>query len=108
MPLEGHWERQQTPLRWPGGRRGRVVASCLVALAIATVALLVLAAAGRLDTRHASAGCIDVTGPSTTGAGTIHACGDTAVRTCRLAQRERGPATPSLRARCASLHVRRP
>jgi hypothetical protein len=81
MPLEGHWQRQQTPLRALGRRELRVLKAFGAMLAIAVAAVIVISAIGGSTT--AKAGCIDVTVPSTTGGANARACGSDAARYCK-------------------------
>jgi len=80
MPLEGHWERQNTPLRRLTGRERRILAAAAGLIALATVVVVVLA----LTTSRAAPppGCVDVTAASTTGAATFRACGEDAKARC--------------------------
>jgi hypothetical protein len=80
MPLEGHWERQHTPLRRtpPRERRVLLVAGGLIALATVVVLVVALTSSGPAP----RAGCIDVTAASTTGGATFRACGADAQRRC--------------------------
>jgi hypothetical protein len=78
MPLEGHWQRQNTPLR-SLGRRELLAILAAVAVVAAIVVVAVTASGG---SSPAQAGCIDVTIPSTTGGARVHACGAEAKRFC--------------------------
>jgi hypothetical protein len=94
MPLQGQWERQQAPL-FSGSRRERrtlAVVAGLLALGVAAVLYFTL-----LGSSGARAGCVDVTVPSTMGAGTMHACGDAARHLCR-SQNGRSESDPFARA----------
>ncbi len=75
MPLEGHWARQQAPLR---PRERRIVLALLAALAACAV-VIALAAGGS----GPAPGCVDATIASTTGGAAVHACGDRARQLCR-------------------------
>jgi len=66
MPLEGHWERQQTPLRLPTTRGGWALLATAVVLIVATVALLAYAVLDA-SSKPPAAGCIEVTSGSSTG-----------------------------------------
>lgn len=81
VPLEGQWERQNSPLRGASRREGRalaIVASAFV-LAIAVVAYAAL----QHDSGGRGAGCVNITTPSTTGGASLHACGRAAAGWCR-------------------------
>jgi hypothetical protein len=81
MPLERQWERQHAPLR-PKSRRERRILAVLVTVLLAGVALVAFAALTQGPATPA-AGCLDVTGASTMGAGTEHVCGASAAELCR-------------------------
>ena len=106
MPLEGHWERQHTPLRRPAGRGGWLFAGVAAALILAVAILLIVVLAGGGDSKRAS-GCIEVTGASTTGAGTIHACGAAAERTCRAAETRDTSLARRIQTECRRVHIGR-
>jgi hypothetical protein len=96
MPLDGHWARQQTPLR---RRERRTVAAVL---AVLLAGLLVLLVAGRGGSASAP-GCVDVTIASTTGGAAVHACGERARRLCAADQ-----ATRQVRAACRRARIAAP
>ncbi len=80
MPLEGHWQRVNTPLRRLTARE-RNVAIAAVAITVVAIVVLLLATAG--DSRPEPApGCIYVLVPGVTGATPIDACGERAQRLC--------------------------
>ena len=83
MPLEGHWERQNTPLRGLSRRERRILApfAIVLVLSLAALGLFLIFDNGS----ESSTGCVDVTGASTLGAATYHACGRSAARFCRSA-----------------------
>jgi hypothetical protein len=81
VPLEGHWQRQHTPLSRLSRRELRTLAAVAALLTLA--AAVVLYAAVQHTTHHAAAGCVEVTAASTTGGATLHACGADAARWCR-------------------------
>ena len=95
MPLEGHWQRVNTPLRETTGRERLLVRILLVALGIAVVAAIVVAIAtsGGSSKSGTAEGCIRVEVPSTTGGAVVNPCGAAAAQFCR------GPVAhdPSLR-----------
>jgi hypothetical protein len=81
VPLEGHWQRQHTPLRSLGRRERRaLIAVTLVVLIGAAVALY---AALHHGAAKVAAGCVQISAPSTTGGANLHACGADAARWCR-------------------------
>lgn len=81
MPLEGHWRRQNTPLRSLSGRERRLLVPLALALVIACVVIVYLAVSGG-SSKSAAPGCVDVVGPSTMGAANYHACGRQAAHFC--------------------------
>lgn len=95
MPLEGHWQRVNTPLRETTGRERLLVRALLAVLGIAVVAAIIVAIAtsGGSNGGGTAEGCVRVDVPSTMGGSTIHACGSRAAEFCR------GPVAhdPSLR-----------
>jgi hypothetical protein len=82
MPLEGHWQRLNTPLRETTSRERRIlwVLSALLAAAIA-VAVVVFVSNGS-SSPATPAGCIRIEVGSTMGGGTTQLCGQTAARFC--------------------------
>ncbi len=80
MPLEGHWQRVNTPLRRLSGRE-RNVAIAAVAVTVVAIVALVLGTVG--GSRPAPApGCIYAIVPGVTGAEPVDACGARARRIC--------------------------
>ena len=106
MPLEGHWERQQTPLRLPTTRGGWALLAMAVVLIVATVALLAYAVLDGSSSKPPPAGCIEATSGSSTGGATIHACGRDAERLCRGSAHQDTPLARALRSQCGRLRGR--
>ncbi len=80
MPLEGHWQRVNTPLRRLTGRERRVA---IAAVAVTLVALLALVLGTAGSSRPApAAGCIYAIVPGVTGATPVDACSARATRIC--------------------------
>jgi hypothetical protein len=104
MPLEGHWDRQQTPLRGISARERRVLAVVAALLVALSVALLVHGLASS-SSPSASAACVDVTAASTLGGAKVHACGAEATRVCRSAGAGSSPLAVALRPQCRRLHL---
>ena len=81
MPLEGHWNRQNTPLRRLNSRERTlaIVVAAAIAVSVAIGTFFVIndspAAVGP--------GCIAVESGSTMGSGKISACGENARLLCR-------------------------
>jgi hypothetical protein len=81
MPLEGHYERQNTPL-YKLSRREIWVATSIVAVTLLTVIVMV-AFTGASNSNPAPAqGCINPTVAGIVGAETLNACGQEAVGIC--------------------------
>jgi hypothetical protein len=80
VPLEGHWDRQHTPIRRLSRRERRIVLPVTVALALACVAVIVFSLGG--SSHSTAAGCVEVVGPSTMGASNYQTCGPQAARFC--------------------------
>lgn len=78
MPVEGHWERANTPLR-ARDRRVLVVAAVVTVIALAALGVAyALRPAARSD-----AGCVVANVPSTMGGATVRSCGPQAHQLCR-------------------------
>jgi hypothetical protein len=100
MPLQGHWERTQTPLRRTTPRDTRLVAG-IAALLVVALAVVVYAAVSE-DSAKPGPGCIEVTAAHSTGGATVRACGPTAARWCRTMAARDDPLARAVRARCRS------
>ena len=89
MPLEGHYERQNTPL-YKLSRREIWVATSIVAVTLLTVIVMV-AFTGASNSNPAPAqGCINPTVAGIVGAETLNACGQEAVDICTHASEYTG------------------
>ena len=97
VPLEGHWERVNTPVRKLSERERRLVwiVGALVATAAIAAVVVAIVTSGSSDTGPASgssnAGCVEVEVPGTMGAGVNRVCGDQAVTFCRDGAPSMGP-----------------
>jgi hypothetical protein len=105
VPLEGHWQRVNTPLRDTTPRERLLVRGLLAALSagvIVTVVVLIATGGGSGAGSASGAHCVQVDVPSTMGGSGIHACGSDAAAFCRgpLAHSSdlRGRALPACRA----------
>ena len=78
MPVEGHWERANTPLRARDRRVLVVVAVVAVLVAIGLGVAYALRPAAQ-----SNAGCVVVDVPSTMGGATLRNCGAAAHEFCR-------------------------
>jgi hypothetical protein len=105
MPLEGHYARQNTPLRALGRPEKRLVAWLGGGLALACViALAIVVFAG--GSAHPAKGCIDATVASTTGGASARACGDAAVNLCKSAAASSAAADAGVRQACRRAGLR--
>jgi hypothetical protein len=85
VPLQGHWQRVNTPLRETTSRERLLVRALLTVLGIAVIAAVVVAivTSGGSNGGGAAEGCVRVDVPSTMGGSAIHACGSRAAQFCR-------------------------
>jgi hypothetical protein len=89
VPLEGHWQRQHTPLRSIGRRERRLLIAVTLVVVVAAAVTLYLAL--HHGSGKVTAGCVQISAASTTGGANLHACGADAARWCR-SETERGTA----------------
>src|ERR1700760_4087241 len=89
MPLEGHYERQTTPL-YKLSKREIWVAVSIVAVTIVTVVAIAPFAGHSNSNAVPAAGCIRPTVAGIVGAETINACGQEAVSMCQHASEYSG------------------
>jgi hypothetical protein len=103
MPLEGHWQRTNTPLRRLTKRERNVVIGGLGTTLIA-LAVLLLATSG--DTQPPPApGCIEVSIAGRTGAELVHRCGIEARELCARAAGRDEPAYRAIAAGCEEQRI---
>jgi hypothetical protein len=103
MPLEGHYERQTTPLYKLSSRELKVAFGVL---AVTVVALLAVVFATAGDSPPALAkGCIKANVAGIVGAETISACGQKAVEACRHASQYSGDRAETVLASCKEQEV---
>jgi hypothetical protein len=81
VPLEGHWQRVNTPLRETTGRERKIVAVAAGLLLVAAIAGVIVAIGS--SNPSTPAGCIRVEVPSTMGASASTLCGERAASFCR-------------------------
>jgi len=99
MPLEGHYERQNTPL-YKLSRREIWVATSIVAVTLLTVIVMV-AFTGASNSNPAPAqGCINPTVAGIVGAETLNACGQEAVDICSHASEYTGARAETIVGNC--------
>ncbi|HYQ12442.1 MAG TPA: hypothetical protein VEP94_03250 [Solirubrobacterales bacterium] len=98
MPLEGHWQRVNTPLRRLSGRE-RNIAIAAVVVTIAACVALIVATAG--TTRPAPGpGCIRALIPHVMGSETLDACGARAKHICQARAGDTDPGAISVQEAC--------
>ena len=99
MPLEGHYERQNTPL-YKLRPREIWVGAGIVAVTLVTIIAMV-AVLGASNSNPAPAlGCINPTVAGIVGAETINRCGQEAVDTCSHAAEFTGARAETIVANC--------
>jgi hypothetical protein len=81
VPLEGHWQRVNTPLRETTGRERLIVAVAAGLLVMAAIAAAIVAIGS--SNPSTPAGCIRIEVPSTMGASASTLCGARAASFCR-------------------------
>jgi hypothetical protein len=99
MPLEGHWERVNTPLRRTTKREGRLIAVVAALLVAAALAVGVYAVLDDSASKPGP-GCIEVTAAHARGGATIQACGADAARWCRIVAPRDDSLALKVKARC--------
>jgi hypothetical protein len=104
MPLEGHYERQNTPLYKLSPREIKVAFSILIVTVVAMIAV-VAATAGDSNPPPAI-GCINPTVAGIVGAETINRCGQEAVDTCSHAAEFTGARAETIVANCEKQAVK--
>ncbi len=104
MPLEGHFQRVNTPLRRLTKRERNVV---IGAVAVTFIALLALVLATAGDTRPPPApGCISVSVAGRTGAELVHGCGLEARELCAQVAGLDDPQDLAIAAGCSDQNIR--
>ena len=98
MPLEGHWERVNTPVRRLTRRERRVVLVAALATAV-TLLALVLSTVGNSKPAPAP-GCIYAIVPGVMGATPVDACGPRAKGICARRATGEDPPSRAIRADC--------
>jgi hypothetical protein len=98
MPLEGHYERQTTPLYKLSSRELKAAFGALAVTLIATIAIVAFTAG---DSNVAPAkGCINPTVAGVVGAETLNACGQKAVDICTHASNYTGERAETILNNC--------
>lgn len=105
MPLEGHYERQTTPLYKLSTREIRVAVG-IVAVTLVTIIAMV-AFTGVSNSNPAPAkGCINPTVAGIVGAETLNACGQEAVDICTHASEYTGARAETIIGNCEKQAVK--
>ena len=105
MPLEGHYERQTTPLYKLSSREIKVAVG-IVAVTLVTIIALV-AFTGTSNSNPAPAmGCINPTVAGIVGAETLNACGQEAVNICSHASEYTGARAETIIGNCEKQAVK--
>jgi hypothetical protein len=104
MPLEGHYERQTTPLYKLNPREIKVAVGIIVVTLVAMLAI-VFATAGDSNPPPAI-GCINPTVAGIVGAETLNRCGQEAVETCAHAAEFTGARAETIVANCNQQSVK--
>jgi hypothetical protein len=105
MPLEGHYERQTTPLYKLSKREIRVAVG-IVAVTLVTIIVMV-AFTGTSNSNPAPAkGCINPTVAGIVGAETLNACGKEAAEICTHASGYTGARAETIISNCEQQGVK--
>lgn len=104
MPLEGHWQRTNTPLRRLTKRERNVVVVGLTTTLV-TIAILLLVTAGDSQPPPPP-GCIAVPVAGRTGAELVHGCGREAREICARAATRDDPASEAIVSGCEARGIR--
>jgi hypothetical protein len=98
MPLDGHWQRVNTPVRALTGRERRIVAAALAVVLAATIALVVAAVSS--STPPPGRGCIAAFVGGATGGVLVSGCGAQARRICAERRHQSDPGSQGIEASC--------
>jgi hypothetical protein len=104
MPLEGHYERQTTPL-YKLSKREIKVAIAIIAVSLISMIAVIAATAGDSNPPPV-AGCINPTVAGIVGAETLNRCGQEAVDTCSHAAEFTGARAETIVANCEKQSVK--
>ena len=105
MPLEGHYERQTTPLYKLSPREIRVAVGIVVVTLVTIVAMVAITGTSNSNPAPAQ-GCINPTVAGIVGAETLNACGQEAVDICTHASEYTGPRAETIVANCEKQAVK--
>lgn len=104
MPMEGHWERVNTPLRRITKRERNVAIGGVLVSALAILAVI-LATSGNAAPK-ADAGCIYAIIPGVMGAEPVDACGREAELSCARHQTGNRPGSETIREACRKAGIK--
>ena len=105
MPLEGHYERQTTPL-YKLRPRELWVAGSIVAVTLVTIIAMVVVMGASNSNPAPALGCINPTVAGIVGAETLNRCGREAVDTCSHAAEFTGARAETIVANCLKQGVK--
>ncbi|MBS1892911.1 MAG: hypothetical protein JST59_16570 [Actinobacteria bacterium] len=105
MPLEGHYERQTTPLYKLSSREIRVAVGIVAVTLVTIVAMVAFAGASNSNPAPAK-GCINPTVAGIVGAETLNACGQEAVDICTHASEYTGARAETIVGNCEKQAVK--
>ncbi len=105
MPLEGHYERQTTPLYKLSSREIKVAVSIIVVTLVTVIAMVAVTGASNSNPAPAM-GCINPTVAGIVGAETLSACGQEAVDICSHASGYTGTRAETIVANCEQQAVK--
>jgi hypothetical protein len=98
VPLQGHWERVNTPLRKTTLRERRILWVVVALLAVACIAGAIVAIGS--SSPSTPAGCIHLEAPSTMGAVASDICGNDAKKLCTGHQARTDPLSATILPQC--------
>jgi hypothetical protein len=105
MPLEGHYERQTTPLYKLSSREIRVAVGIVVVTLVTIVAMVAFTGTGNSNPAPVK-GCINPTVAGIVGAETLNACGQEAVDICTHASEYTGARAETIIGNCEKQAVK--
>lgn len=105
MPLEGHYERQTTPLYKLSSREIKVAVSIIAVTLVTVIAMVAVTGASNSNPAPAQ-GCINPTVAGIVGAETLGACGQEAVDICTHASEYTGERAETIVANCEKQAVK--
>jgi hypothetical protein len=105
MPLEGHYERQTTPLYKLTPREIKVAVGIVVVTVVTIVTMVAIIGTSNTNPPPAL-GCINPTVAGIVGAETLNRCGKEAVETCSHAAEFTGARAETIVANCEKQAVK--